>query len=220
MIFQLFIMFLPWCVRRRLLTWRYKWEIDSTARIGRSIVLAKNLKMGEKSRIHSFVLCKAIDNLAMGVDSGIASFTLITGMSIKSTRMFGHAKERKCELVIGRSAGITSRHYIDCNGGVYVGDFSTVAGIRSQILTHSIDVYNNRQDAKPIIIGKYCFLGTGCILLPGSRLPDYCVLGAGSVLTKAHSEEGALYAGSPARVIKKLDVNNIPYFHRQKHFVD
>jgi acetyltransferase-like isoleucine patch superfamily enzyme len=88
------------------------------------------------------------------------------------------------------------------------------------MLTHSIDVYNNRQDAKPIRIGKYCFVGTGCILLPGSELPDYSVLGAGAVLTKAHTKPGCLYAGSPAKEVKELDVDVIPYFKRDKHAVD
>ena len=62
--------------------------------------------------------------------------------------------------------------------------------------------------------------GTGCILLPGSALPDYSVLGAGAVLTKAHERTGCLYAGSPAKEIKSLDVESIPYFKREKHVVD
>jgi acetyltransferase-like isoleucine patch superfamily enzyme len=213
-------MFLPWSIRRRLLIWRYGYEIDSTARIGKSIILARHLKMAPKSRIHSGVICKGIDLLSMGEDSGIASFTYITGFSVNGCRHFRHVVNRKCELVLGRSAGITSRHFVDCNGGVYIGDFTTVAGIRTQILTHSIDVYNNRQDAKPIRIGKYCFVGTGCILLPGSELPDYSVLGAGAVLTKAHTKPGCLYAGSPAKEVKELDVDVIPYFKRDKHVVD
>ena len=220
MLFQLLIMFLPWSIRRRLLVWRYGYEINKTARIGKSIILAKKLRMGPKSRIHNFVLCKRIDALEMGEDSGIASFTYITGFSTADKRWYKHIPDRRCELVLGRSAGITSRHFVDCNGGVYVGDYTTVAGIRTQILTHSIDVYKNRQDAKPVKIGKYCFLGTGCILLPGSALPDYSVLGAGAVLTKAYEKTGCVYAGSPAKEIKSLDVESIPYFKREKHVVD
>lgn len=220
MIFQLIIMFLPWSIRRRILLWRYDWEIHPTAIIKRSVILAKCVKMGAKSRIHNLVLCKPIDYLEMGEDSGIANFTYITGFSAKGCRHFRHKQDRRCELILGRSAGITSRHFIDCNGGVYIGDFTTVAGIRSQILTHSIDVYNNRQDAKPVKIGRYCFLGTGCILLPGSVLPDYSILGAGSVLPKKLDKAGCLYAGSPAKFVKELDIEKIPYFHRIKHVVD
>lgn len=195
-------------------------EIDRTATIGKSIILAKKLRMGPHSRIHNGVFCRKIDLLDMGEDSGIGNFTFITGHSTSDKITYAHVKDRRCELVLRRSSGITSRHYVDCSGGIYVGEFTTVAGIRSQLLTHSIDVYNNRQDARPIIIGQYCFVGTGCILLPGSVLPDYSILGAGSVLTKAMSEAGCVYGGIPARIKKKLIVDTIPYFHRVKHFVD
>jgi acetyltransferase-like isoleucine patch superfamily enzyme len=212
--------FFPWGIRRRLLAKIFGFEIHPTARIGKSIILAKHLKMDAHSRIHNLVFCKAIDRLEMGEDSGIATLTYITGFSIKCANLFKGVPDRKCELVLGRSAGITSRHFVDCNGGVYIGEFTTVAGIRSQILTHSIDIYTNSQTAKPIRVGKYCFVGTGCILLPGSALPDYSVLGAGSVLAKAYDDVGWLYAGSPARPMKQLDVSNIPYFKRSKHVVD
>lgn len=220
MLFQIIIMFIPWTLRRKLLIWRYGYEIDPTARIGKSLILSRKLRMGPRSRIHSGVICKGIDLLEMGEDSGIANFTYITGFSVEGCRHFRHRLNRKCELILGRSAGITSRHFIDCNGGVYIGDFTTVAGIRTQILTHSIDVYNNRQDAKPVKIGRYCFLGTGCILLPDSELPDHSILGAGAVLTKKLDKAGCLYAGSPAKFVKELDVAKIPYFHRTKHVVE
>lgn len=220
MLFQLLVLFLPWGIRRRLLNWRYGWSISSSARIGKSIILAQKLIMGPHSRIHHVVFCKAIDLLELGEDSGIAPLTYIAGFSTRDKRFFKYVDYRRCELVLGAHAGITSRHFVDCNGGVYIGDFTTVAGIRTQILTHSIDIYKNRQDAKPIFIGKCCFLGTGCILLPGSKLPDYSVLGAGSVLTKAYEEVGMLYAGSPAKAIRAIDIEKTPYFHRQKHVVD
>ncbi len=219
MLFQLALLFFPWKIRRWLLMWWYGFEIHPTAKIGKSIILAKKLIMEPFSRIHHGVFCKGIDLLKMGEDSGIANGTFITGFSLSRKNFFKHVVNRKCELVLGRSAGITSRHFVDCNGGVYVGDFTTVAGLRTQILTHSIDVYENRQDAKPVTIGKYCFLGTGCILLPGSALPDYSILGAGAVLTKVHAETGMLYGGNPAKAIKKLDVKQVAYFHRKNHVV-
>lgn len=220
MLFQLIIILLPWSIRRRLLQIVLGWRISPSAIIGKSIILAKYVAMGPRSRIHHLVFCKKIDRLLMGEDSGIAQLTFISGFSTSDKRFFRSVDVRNCELVLGAHAGITSRHFVDCNGGVYIGDFTTVAGIRTQILTHSIDVYHNQQDAKPIHIGRACFLGTGCILLPGSVLPDCSILGAGSVLTKAYDQAGMLYAGSPAKPIKSLDVDKVPYFHRTKHVVD
>lgn len=217
---QILTIWMPWSIRRIILIKLYGYKIHPTARIGKSLIYPKKLEMAANSRIHNFVICKQIDSLVLNEDSGIATMTYITGFQSEGSKHFKHVVDRRCELILGKSAGITSRHFIDCNGGVYIGDFTTVAGIRSQILTHSIDVYKNRQHAAPVHIGKYCFLGTGVILLAGTSLPDYSILGAGSVLTKKHLEEGMLYAGNPAKAIKKIDIDSTLYFHRDKHLVE
>src|SRR5207245_5527131 len=84
------------------------------------------------------------------------------------------------QLIVGDHAAITHRHLIDCTDSITIGRFTTVAGHRSQFLTHGIDFEDCVQKAKPIEIGQYCHIGTSCILLPGSRLPDYSMLGAAS----------------------------------------
>jgi acetyltransferase-like isoleucine patch superfamily enzyme len=76
----------------------------------------------------------------------------------------------------------------------------------------------SRQTSRPVVIGSYCFVGTGSILLKGSRLPDRSVLSAGSVLLTQESEECALYAGVPARKVRDLDADSM-YFKREKGFV-
>jgi len=219
-LFQLLIICLPWAIRRKLLILFFGYKIHPTARIGKSLIFPKKLEMEAHSRIHHLVICKQIDSLVLSEDSGIATMTYITGFKTAGNNFFKEVKNRRCELILGKSAGITSRHFVDCNGGVYIGDFTTVAGIRSQVLTHSIDVYNNRQHTAPIHIGKYCFLGTGCILLPGTKLPAYSILGAGAVLTKKYEQKGMLYAGNPAKPVKKIDIDATKYFHRKKHVVE
>jgi acetyltransferase-like isoleucine patch superfamily enzyme len=216
---QVVLFLFPWKLRRPLLNFCFHYNINKNARIGLSIILAKQLVMEKKSRIHNFTVCKGIDRLVLKEDSGIASWNLITGFS-QDAEIFEHVAGRQCELVLNEHSGITMRHYIDCNGGIYIGAYTTIAGTGSQILTHSIDIYANRQDAKPVYIGRYCFIGTKCILLPGSKLPDYSVLAAGSVLNKPYQDECFLYAGVPARATKKLQKENVKYFYREKHYVD
>ena len=218
---QIFLFIFPWSIRRRILIIIFKYKIHPSARIGYSIILAKELEMEEGSRIHSFNLCKRIDRLIMRADSGIGSWNLITGFS-SSSKVFKHAIIRKCELILEEHSGITLRHYLDCNGGIYIGAYSTLAGLSTQMLTHSINVYENCQDVAPIHIGRYCFLGTRCLLLAGSQLPDYSILAAGSTLNKAYSEkeEAYVFAGIPAKPVKKIDKENTKYFYREKHFVD
>lgn len=200
-ILQVLMFVLPWSLQRRALNLLFGYRIDRTARIGLSIVLAEHLEMAEGSRIKHGVVCKNIDRLSLGPDSGITSVTFITGFSTRNARVFGSSPGRRCELQLGRGAGITCRQFIDCNGGVCIGDYATIA-------------YSNRQEARPVHIGRYCFVGTSCIILAGSVLPDYCVLGAGAVLNKAFTETHALYAGNPAVFRKKLDPETTLYFHR------
>ena len=67
-------------------------------------------------------------------------------------------------------------------------------------------------------IGDYTFVGTGSIILLNSSLPSFSVLGAGSVLNKKYSEEYFLYAGNPARAVKKLE-HDAAYFNRRTGYV-
>jgi acetyltransferase-like isoleucine patch superfamily enzyme len=87
------------------------------------------------------------------------------------------------------------------------------------LLSHAIDVQHNRQHSEPIVIGAYCFVGSSCVILGGSVLPDHCVLGALSLLNKRHSEPWGLYAGQPAERRKAIDPR-AAYFTRSRGFVD
>jgi acetyltransferase-like isoleucine patch superfamily enzyme len=120
---------------------------------------------------------------------------------------------------MGEHSAITKNHHFDCTDCIEIGSFTTVAGYQSQFLTHSIDISENRQHARPIRIGHHCFLGTRCIVLGGASLPDCSILGAGSLLNKQFGEAFSLYAGSPARSVKRLS-RDAAYFSRQQGFVD
>ena len=49
----------------------------------------------------------------------------------------------------------TKYHHFDCTSNIHIGKFTTIAGYHSQFLTHSIDLYENRQDSNSILIGDY-----------------------------------------------------------------
>ncbi|CAE6339823.1 unnamed protein product [Rhizoctonia solani] len=58
--------------------------------------------------------------------------------------------------------------------------------------------------AKPIKIGKDCWIGGSAIICPGVTIGDGSTVGAGSVVTK-DVEPRCLVAGNPARLIKRID---------------
>jgi acetyltransferase-like isoleucine patch superfamily enzyme len=102
-------------------------------------------------------------------------------------------------LTLGSHAKITSRHQLDCSGTVTIGDYASVAGHQTKILTHSVDVRRDAQVAHPVAIGAYSLVGARALLLGGAVLPDHSVLGAGSVLTRSRTApEPGLWAGVPA----------------------
>lgn len=64
--------------------------------------------------------------------------------------------------------------------------------------------YNDLDITAPIIVGNNVFIGTCSILLPGVKVGDNCVIGAGSVVSK-DIPSGSLAVGVPARVIKSIE---------------
>jgi acetyltransferase-like isoleucine patch superfamily enzyme len=209
---------LPWSVRRSILERQFGYSIHPTSRIGLAWIFPRRLIMEEHSRIGHFTLCKNADLLHLGAHAIIGQLNWITGFPLGSSRHFAHQPERRPELIIERHAGISSRHFLDCTARVRIGAFTTLAGYRSQIITHSIDLEAGRQSSEPIDIGEYCFLGTEAVILGGSSLPHHSVLGAKSLLNKKWEEPFHLYAGVPAKPLKALP-HDMAYFQRQEGFV-
>ncbi|WP_278908486.1 acyltransferase [Leyella stercorea] len=56
---------------------------------------------------------------------------------------------------------------------------------------------------KPVEIGDGVWIGTRAVVLKGSRIPNGCIVGAGSLVTKRYCEEDCLIAGNPAKVRKQ-----------------
>lgn len=207
--------FLPWVIKRRLLSKVLGYELHPTAHIGYSFVFTKMLIMKENTSIGDLTVCKGLDLLEMNESSSIGKGNWITGFPSGHPIHFNHQKDRVPQLKLGAHSAITNRHIIDCTNSVLIGKFATFAGFRSQILTHSIDLLENRQSSKPIKIGEYSFVGTDSVIIGGSQLPNYSLLSAKSLLNKAYKEEYMLYGGIPAKPIRKISMEH-KYFNRKK----
>lgn len=222
-ILQLLIMPLPWMIRRFFLKRILNIEFGDGSKIGFSIILARKIKLGKNTRIGHFNICKPIDELIVGDYSLIGTKNYITGFSVVDASVikhkhFAHIVNRQCVLHIGKHTAITSRHYFDCNGGIYIGDFSEVAGFENAFMTHSIDAKENRQDAQPITIGSYTFIGARCMFLKGTSIPSFCIVGACSLVNKVFDKEYTLYGGVPAKELK--DIQGYKFFERNTGFVE
>jgi acetyltransferase-like isoleucine patch superfamily enzyme len=213
------VVLLPWRLRRLVLQWLYGFRLHAESHIGFAWVFPRELVMERGASIGHLTVAKGMDRIAMGERSHIGRLNWISAFPTGSgSAHFAHLHERVPQLVVGEHASITNRHIIDCTERVEIGRFATVAGFRSQILTHSIDLAECRQDAKPVTIGDFCFVGTACTILGGAVLPHHSILGAHALLRRVYHEPYRVYAGVPAVEISSVDAS-LKYFSRAGGYV-
>lgn len=119
-------------------------------------------------------------------------------------------RTENAKIIIGNNVGISGAT-IYARKSIEIGD-NTLIGGNVKILDndfHPLEIEARNEDikekilAKPIKIGKNCFIGCNSIVLKGTELGDGCVVGAGSVVS-GNFKEKCVIVGNPARVIKQL----------------
>ena len=115
--------------------------------------------------------------------------------------------------------------HIDIGSGVYIGRHFYVTVIREIFIgdlcvlsehVYITDEFHGMHPDRgpimqqpleskgPVIIGRSCFLGYRCAIMPGVTLGDHCVVGANSVVTRSFPAY-SMIAGAPAKLIKTFD---------------
>ncbi len=87
-----------------------------------------------------------------------------------------------------------------------IGDFSTLAGIGTQIWTHGYihetkGIGRYRIDGR-IVIGNNVYIGAGSIISMGVRVADGVIIGAGSTVARDLKEPG-LYVSAALRYLPR-----------------
>lgn len=84
---------------------------------------------------------------------------------------------------------------------IEIGDNVTLAP-RVHILAHDASTKNALGYTKidTVKIGSNVFIGAGSFIMPGAEIPDNCIIGAGSVVTKKLTDS-AVYVGAPCRFL-------------------
>ncbi len=121
------------------------------------------------------------------------------------------------EITIGDNVGISGAT-IYARKGIYIGDNTCVGGnckildndfhpieleTRNKLLRDPKGGDSDLVPAKPIHIGKDCFIGCNTLILKGTTLGDGCVVGAGAVVSGQFGDNQVI-AGNPAKVIRTL----------------
>lgn len=115
-------------------------------------------------------------------------------------------------LVIGDKCYIGYETLFDLTGKITIED-SVALAPRCTILTHQ-DVGERplakyyKATKEHTILRRGCWIGAGVIILGGVEIGENAVIAAGSVVTK-NVESFSVYAGAPARFIKKIDSHSL-----------
>ena len=102
------------------------------------------------------------------------------------------------QLEICEDVLITTDHYFDVVGKIYIGRGTIIAGRRSQFWTHGF-AYRERN----IEIGNNCYIGSATSFIPGTSVADNTIVGLGSVVTKNFHNKFAMIGGNPAIILKE-----------------
>jgi acetyltransferase-like isoleucine patch superfamily enzyme len=113
----------------------------------------------------------------------------------------------------GDSPGV----YINAANGVEIGDYTNI-GPNVGIISSNHDVIDNEKHtmSAPVIIGRFCWMGMGAVILQGVILGDFTIVGAGAIVTKSFTEGYCVIAGNPARIIRQLNKEECDAFAQSK----
>lgn len=170
-------------------------DVSPTARAAMNLVLrVERFELAPGASVGRFNLFKDLKQVRLAPGARIGRMNLVSAHPVYA-RLYPDG----ASLTLGPKAKVTSRHSLDCSGGVEVGELASVAGRQSVLLTHSVDLERDAQVAHPIVVGERSFVGARCLILGGASLPPRSVLAAGSVLTRGAERRQGVWAGAPAK---------------------
>lgn len=211
LIIQIILLLTPWKFRSFFLRKYFGFKIDPEAYIGASLIQAKCVHIKKGARIGHLNLIRNLEELHLGEYAKIGTLNWIAG----GANLDGHFLveiDRKPSLVLDDHSAVTHQHIFDCTDQIIIGKYTTIAGYRSQFITHGIDIQTSAQRCGPIEIGEYSMIGTGAIILRSTSIPNCCVVGAGALVSGVFPDSHTLIAGTPGKVVKRLDASS-RYFH-------
>lgn len=69
---------------------------------------------------------------------------------------------------------------------------------------HDLNDLNIQAEGKNIEIGKNCWIGMNSVILPGVKIGNHTIVGAGSIVTKSFEKGDCVIGGNPAKIIRNL----------------
>lgn len=108
-------------------------------------------------------------------------------------------------IKIGRSCapGFSHGCYIQARNGIVIGDnFRIGPNVGLISANHDPDDFDRHLPGEPIVIGNNVWIGMNAVVLPGVKIGDNVIIGAGSVVT-SDIPSNVIAAGNPCRVLRE-----------------
>ncbi len=112
-----------------------------------------------------------------------------------------------CKIIGGPQAFVEMRQFSTLAPNVILsaGSDDYLSGIATPLVPHE---YKGNAEIGEIIINKHCIVGAGSVVLPNITFEEGSCVGALSLVNK-NLDAYTLYAGIPARFLKKRDKEEI-----------
>jgi hypothetical protein len=124
----------------------------------------------------------------------------VAGLDMRSASMRGGTLFTSRRVCIDRGVFINEGCFFEAKGLITIRS-GTLLGPRVTILTSGHDVISGKPTAesyaRPVTIGRDCWIGANVTICPGVTLADRVTVGAGAVVTK--DLDAGVYGGVPAK---------------------
>ena len=97
-------------------------------------------------------------------------------------------------------------YYQGTDAKIIVGKNTWIAnGVAIITANHDLEDLDTHSEAKDVVIGEECWIGSNAVILPGVTLGKHTVVGAGAVVTKSFPDGWCVIGGVPAKKIKDIE---------------
>ncbi len=130
--------------------------------------------------------------------------TLSAGMFPDQEMLISPVIEIGNRCVIGRGSHIVGHFCISIGDDLFTGPYVYITDQNHGYKDLSMPIGRQKPVDKEVVIGNGCWLGTGSVILPGSKIGNHVTVAANSVV-RGEVPDNCVVAGVPAMVVRYLD---------------
>lgn len=169
-------------------------DVHRRARVAPVALLGVDrLQLGDRAALGAFSVYRQLREVALAPRASIGPRNWISAAPSLADR--GPSAGR---LRLGARATVSTRHRLDCSGGLTLGDDAAIGGWETLVMSHDLALDGIALTAEPVVIGARAFVHAGNRIAAGTTLPDDVRTEVGTVVTAARYEPATRYVGNPA----------------------